>query len=307
MNKILLSKQLPYIILFLTLCCFVLLRLDSISLPYYWDEAWVYGPAVQEMASNGPSILPGAIQEDLSRGHPMLFHFTSGLFLFLFGNTVTNSHVFALLVSLGTLFVAFKISKQYMSGLYAILVIISLASFPLFIGQSVLVYPEMMLTLLALSTFYFYLKQQHIYFFIAASLLLLTKETGLLFLFSLGVWNVIKSIFIDKEKIVSAAFIKNQLPFIYPLLPLTAFFIIQKIKFGYVFYPEHIGLIEVNLKSFEYMTRAVFRALFEYDYKFWIFVPFAIVFLLLHKKVKLKHRILIFLLYFCQYKILFGF
>lgn len=307
MNKILHSKQLPYIILFFILCCFVILRLDSISIAYYWDEAWVYGPAVQEMANNGPSMLPGAIQEDLSRGHPMFFHFASGLFLFLFGNTVTNSHVFALLISLGTLFTAFKISKEFMSNLYAVLVAISLASFPLFIGQSVLVYPEMMLTLLALLTFYFYLKQQHLYFFIVASLLLLTKETGLLFLFSLALWNIVKSIFIDKEKIFSAAFIKNQLPFIYPLLPLTAFFIIQKIKFGYVFYPEHIGLIEVNLKSFEYMTRAVFRSLFEYDFRYWIYISFGLIFLLFYKKINLKYRVIIFLLYFCQYKILFGY
>jgi 4-amino-4-deoxy-L-arabinose transferase-like glycosyltransferase len=307
MNKALFKKNLPYIFLFLVLGCFVLLRLDAISIAYFWDEAWVYGPAVHEMANNGPSPLPGAIQEDLSRGHPMLFHFTSGLFLFLLGNTVTNAHVFALLISLCTLFVIFKISREFLSDLYSILVVISLASFPLFIGQSVMVYPEMMLTLFALLTFYFYLKKSGLYFFISASFLLLTKETGLIFLFSLAIWSVIRTLFIDKKKIFSADFIKSQLPFIFPLLPLFAFFTIQKIKFGYVFFPEHIGLIEINLRSVEYMVRSVFRTLFEYDYRFWIYISFGALFLLLHKKVKLKHRVIIFILYFCQYKILFGF
>lgn len=307
MNRTLFKIPITYILLFLILCCFVLLRLDSISLPYFWDEAWVYGPAVQEMASNGPSMLPGAIQEDLSRGHPMMFHFSAGLFLFLFGNTVTNAHIFALLVSLSTLFVVFKISKEYLSDLQAILIVLSVASFPLFIGQSLLVYPEMMLTLFALLTLYYYLKKKPIHFFISASFLLLTKETGVLFLFSLAIWNVVKSIFIDKKKIFSADFIKSQLPFIYPLLPLILFFIIQKMKFGYVFYPEHIGFIKTNYESLEYMIRNLFGQLFEFDYRYWMFFPLTIVFLLFHKKVNLKYRIIIAVLYFCQYKLLFGF
>ncbi len=307
MNGAALKKSFPYILLFLVLCCFVLLRLEAINLPYYWDEAWVYGPAVQEMANNGPSPLPGAISEDLSRGHPMMFHFTTGLFLFLFANTITNSHVFALIVSLCTLFVAFRIGKEFLSGFFSVLVVIGLASFPMFIGQSVMVYPEMMLALFALLTFYFYLKQKPVLFFIAASALLLTKETGVVFLFALGIWNVVKSIFINKEKVFSASFVKRQLPFFYPLLPLIAFFIIQKIKFGYIFYPEHIGLLVFNFRSIEYMVRSVFRALFEYDYRFWIYISFAFLFLFFHKKVPLKFRLIISALYFAQYKFLFGF
>lgn len=306
MNKILAQKPLIYIALFLILCVFAFLRLDAISLAYFGDEAMVYGPAVQQMAGNGPAILPGAIQEDLSRGHPMLFHFTGGLFLFLFGNTVTNSHVFALLISLCTLFAVFKISKEYLSSLYAVLAVISVASFPLFIGQSVMVYPEMMLTLFALLTFYFYLKKKPIYFFISASCLLLTKETGVIFLFSLAIWSVVKSIFTEHKKLFSAAFIKSQLPFIYPLLPLTLFFILQKIKFGYVLFPEHLGFIKTDYSFLKYMTGNLLRQLFEYDYKYWIYISFSFTFLLLYRKVCLKHRIIISLLYLLQYKILIG-
>lgn len=306
MNKTILKASPAYIILFLVLCCFAILRLDSISLAYFGDEAMVYGPAVQQMAGNGPSMLPGAIQEDLSRGHPMMFHFTAGLFLFLFGNTVTNAHIFALLISLSTLFVVFKISKEFLSDLYSVLIVISAASFPLFIGQSVMVYPEMMLTLFALTTFYFYLKKNPIHFFISASFLLLTKETGILFLFSLAVWNIIKSIFIENKKIFSADFIKSQLPFIYPLFPLVIFFILQNIKYGYVFYPEHIGFIKTNYESVAYMIGNLFSQLFEFNYKYWIYLSFALLFLLFYKKINLKHRILIAVIYFVQYKILYG-
>ncbi len=306
MNTTFLKVPPAYIILFLVLSCFAILRLDSIGLAYFGDEAMVYGPAVQQMASNGPSMLPGAIQEDLSRGHPMMFHFTAGLFLFLFGNTVTNSHIFALLISLCTLFVVFKISKEFLSDLYSVLVVISVASFPLFIGQSAMVYPEMMLTLFALTTLYFYLKKKPIHFFISASFLLLTKETGILFLFSLAIWNILKSIFIDHKKILSADFIKSQLPFVYPLLPLITFFVLQKIKFGYVFYPEHIGFIKTNYESVEYMIENLSRQLFEFDYKYWIYLTFALMFLLFYRKVNLKYRIIIAVLYYFQYKMLFG-
>lgn len=306
MNKTLSKIPLSYIVLFLVLCCFTILRLDSISLAYFGDEAMVYGPAVQQMASNGPSMLPGAIQEDLSRGHPMMFHFTAGLFLFLFGNTVTNSHIFALLISLCTLFVVFKISKAFLSDLYSVLIVISVASFSLFIGQSIMVYPEMMLTLFALTTFYFYLTKKPIHFFISASFLLLTKETGILFLFSLAIWNILKSIFIEHKKILSADFIKSQLPFVYPLLTLIAFFVLQKIKFGYVFYPEHIGFIKTNYETVEYMIGNLFRQLFVYDYRCCMYLTFALIFLLFYRKVKLQHRIIIVLLYYFQYKMLFG-
>ena len=40
-----------------------------------WDEIWVYAPALTEMAEIGPTLLPGVLDAELSRGHPLLFHF----------------------------------------------------------------------------------------------------------------------------------------------------------------------------------------------------------------------------------------
>lgn len=38
-------------------------------------EAWVYVPGIRHMADAGPSLLPDAIPEYYSRGHPLLFYF----------------------------------------------------------------------------------------------------------------------------------------------------------------------------------------------------------------------------------------
>ena len=65
-----------FILLLIGFFCF---EIQFFHLAFLFDELWVYGPAVQMMAKNGPSLLPNVISPDLYRGHPLLFHF---LFVF---------------------------------------------------------------------------------------------------------------------------------------------------------------------------------------------------------------------------------
>ena len=65
--------------LFCILIGFIILKWDALFLPYFWDEAWVYMPAIRTMAEKGPSILPGSIEADLYTGHPLFFYLSPNL------------------------------------------------------------------------------------------------------------------------------------------------------------------------------------------------------------------------------------
>ena len=78
---------------------FVGTKAAYLSLPYYWDEAWVYAPAIHKMHASGPSLLPDNISTSLSRGHPLMFHFLGSLWLSVFGPSRESSHAFVLVTA----------------------------------------------------------------------------------------------------------------------------------------------------------------------------------------------------------------
>ena len=59
----------------LMLLLFLLYKLPFMALPYYYDEAWPYAVAIRTVHANGLSLLPTALDPELSRGHPVMFHF----------------------------------------------------------------------------------------------------------------------------------------------------------------------------------------------------------------------------------------
>ena len=69
------KKNIHLITVILAIIAFIIYKMPHLSLPYYWDEAWVYGPAVRLMEQTGLSLLPDALPVYYSRGHPLLFHF----------------------------------------------------------------------------------------------------------------------------------------------------------------------------------------------------------------------------------------
>ena len=37
----------------------LIIQIPNLSLPYFWDEAWSYFPAIYKMYEIGPGLLPG--------------------------------------------------------------------------------------------------------------------------------------------------------------------------------------------------------------------------------------------------------
>lgn len=100
-------------ITFLTfLIGWILIRAQYLDMAYYWDEAWVYVPGIQHMAETGPSLLPDAIPEYYSRGHPLLFYFLGSIWIKIFGSSYVAFHAYPLLISVICLLVTFFTVKE---------------------------------------------------------------------------------------------------------------------------------------------------------------------------------------------------
>lgn len=229
-----LKQNIEKLIFFIALVVFVGYKIPHLSEPLFWDELGVYGKSIFSMLDNTIGFQPKYLEPELSRGHPMLYVFLTASFTKLFGSNVFAMHLFNLLLSVSVLFSIFYIGAKLWNqkvGLFASLLLVAQ---PLFIAQSVLVLPEMMLALFALWSVYFFLKEKWILYFISLSLAMMTKETAI-FLppvlgFVLLFWQLIFNRKLELKKVLIVAS---------PLLTFFAFLLLQKIQNGWYFFPYH--------------------------------------------------------------------
>lgn len=229
--------------LLLAIIVFVGVKIPFLSLPYYWDEAWVYGPAIRTMEATKLGILPDALPPELSRGHPLLFHFLGAAWMTAFGTSTTVGHIFPLFLSV-LLFVAVYLfgKKIFLSDKAGFTAAFVLALQPIFLAQSGLLLPEVMLALFSLITFYFYLDNKRILYVLAGILTLFTKESGLTVIATLLLWTLLEALFSSDGKKWKKFFV-NSVIISLPLIPFIAYFVYQNMIQGWFFFPEHIGLI----------------------------------------------------------------
>jgi 4-amino-4-deoxy-L-arabinose transferase-like glycosyltransferase len=222
---------------------FIIIKIPYLNLPYYWDEAWVYGTAIRFMEANHLSIMPDALPVYYSRGHPLLFHFIGALWLRIFGNSLLSSHIFALTVSIALLLMVYFFCKKFFTHKIGLIACFFIILQPIFLTQSVLVLPEIMLALFSLMTIFYYLKGKWIGYIIAGSCALYTKETGIATIAAIGFLFLINSIFLNKDKFSFLQFIYKSFIVLIPVILFGIFLIIQKKSNGWYFFPEHIGSI----------------------------------------------------------------
>lgn len=229
-----LKQNIEKVIFFIALMVFVIYKIPHLPLPLFWDELGVYGNAIFSMLDKEIGFQPKYLDPELSRGHPMLYVYLTASFTKIFGSDVFAMHLFNLLVSIAVLVSVFHIGTKLWNrkvGLFASLLLVAQ---PLFLAQSVLVLPEMMLTLFALWAVYFYLKEKWFLYFISLSLAVLTKETAIFIPpvlgFVLFFWQLIFNRKFEVKKVLIIAS---------PLLTFFAFLLLQKVQNGWYFFPYH--------------------------------------------------------------------
>ena len=238
---------------------FVLVKVPFLDLPYFWDEAWVYAPAVFELYEHGLSLSPNAIDPGLSRGHPILFHFLAVCWMNLFGTSFVAVHAFTLFMSVCVLLVTFLLGKQLYSRSAGFWAAGFLAIQPIFLEQSSFLLPEIQLTLFMLLTILFYLKRAIIPFIISGTCLLLTKETGILTIGVIGLVEIGQFI-ADRE--FSFHRIKLLFSTGMPIVFAFLYFLVQYFQFGWFTFPEHMGMFETELKPWLNKIDIAIRVLF---------------------------------------------
>lgn len=245
-------------LLFFVIIALILLKSEALTLPFFWDEAWSYLPAIREMAEKGPSLLPGSIHTELYRGHPLVFYFLSSLWMKIFGHSLIVSHLFPLIISITLLisvyWITFKWTNSYFTGFLATLLVFIQ---PIFLAQSTFLLSEIWLGLLFLWSIWFYFKRHWIGFGITVVIALLSKESAYCLIPAFVIISGVEWYF---KRIDTKAFLKNISIITLLFLIGFSFFILQKIKFGWLFFPLHTNMID--FKEFGHKMESSFLILF---------------------------------------------
>ena len=261
-------------ILIITVFIFVLFKLPHLAYPYYWDESWPYAPAILQMYHHGLSLMPNAVDAELSRGHPLFFHFLAAAWMNIFGGSHVSMHSFALVISVGVLVAVFEAGLRLFNRNVAVLALLLVVSQVVFLVQSSFVLFEMLIALLGFLSLVFYVSHKYIATGICLVALFYTKESGLIIGAVLGC-DAIVSLFrpgiAQKEKagkIISV---------LVPVVLIGVFFLIQKHIRGWYIFPFYASLVEHSWPAFWYKFRmSCVRDTFYENLKYITFIVLAV-------------------------------
>jgi len=257
------SKKIYYFSFLLLITLFVFFKWEHLFLPYYWDEAWVYGPAIRMMQEHGISLSPNALPTYYSRGHPLLFHCFGAVWINLFGTSLFSTHCFALSISAILLFLIFLFCKRNFSSEVAISAVLIVIAQPIFLAQSALVLPEMLLSVFILSSLFFYIENKNIFYWITAACAVITKESAVVIFISLSIFELI--VFLKSENKNILFLIKRITVICSPSIVLFVFLLWQKNIHGWFFFDKHIGAISFDSTTVWNKLENYFSYLFIYQ------------------------------------------
>jgi hypothetical protein len=208
---------------------------DLFTLPYFWDELGVYSRAAIHLYEHGPGILPSALPDELSRGHPTLIPFLFGVVFKVFGCKVVVARLFAAAIYLVGVMYGYRILLLKLSPINAAIFTILIFIQPCFLSQSVLVLPEMPLMVATLMAVFYFLNKNYIGLCCALVLALFVKESAIILPFVIFFIDLLNQRF-KLNSFVSIIVI--------PFALISSFFAVQYFQRGYVFYPLHTGLMK---------------------------------------------------------------
>ena len=202
--------------------------------PYFWDELGVYSGASNHLYQHGLSLLPSAMPDSLSRGHPLFCAFYFATAFKLFGNQPMVAHFAGAFIGIIGLLYTYKIIALKWPKPYALVASISIFIQPLFLSQTILVLPETLLMVCTLAAIYHYLESEYIYTMLWLILALQIKESALVLPIAMLLAHAINSKNIWSKTMWLIG--------VFPILSFLAFIGIQKLQNGYFFYPLHTEL-----------------------------------------------------------------
>jgi hypothetical protein len=242
---------------------FIIFKIPHLYLNYYWDESWSYAPALHKMAERSISLMPGAIPPDNYRGHPTLFYAMGGAWLKIFGTSRLSFHAFPMTISVAALTMVYIFGRRFFSPVVGFAAVVLLIPQGYFLTQSSMGLPEIAVMFWVMLSFYFFFQNRWWAYIFAGSCLLMTKESGLAFIAALLLGWLIECLIKIRSTTFREWFITS-CRIAAPLLPLAAFFLIQKMTFGWFLFPGHIDMM-----LFDYEHIVTYQAPRVFDCIFW--------------------------------------
>lgn len=232
--------------------------------PYLWDELGVYARAATRMYHDGLSLMPDAIPDELSRGHPLLCTFYFALAFKLFGCSTLVGHFAAAFLHILTFHFLFLIFKRLMNEWMALLGTLICFLQPAFLSQSILVLPEMPLMFCTVLAIYAFLENRILLQTVALSAALQIKESALVLPLAFVLADLYRKSYKPDWKFIA-------LTLGIPVLLLSLFFVAQYLQRGYVFYPLHTSLVKFEWYYVKERWRD-FSYFFFFDQGHWIWL-----------------------------------
>ena len=239
------SNKYFQVLLFLAIVVFLATKGTHLNIPYFWDESWVYAPAVLTMAEVGPSLSPSALPADLSRGHPLLFHFVGGVWLNMFGTSIVSSHSFALFISTFFLLAFHWVLEKVYNARIALVSTVLVAFQSIFYAQSSLLLPETLLTAASFLAVSFFVLDRWYLYVLFASIAVLTKESGVTVPIAAAIVCQLTQTRLYPD-FSFGAFSKKTAIALAPLGVFLLFMLIQFLQRGWFLYPDHVALTSIH-------------------------------------------------------------
>lgn len=285
--------------LWLVLLALLVFQLQYVHLPHFWDEAWVYAPAVRSMSQRGPSLLPDAIDLGLSRGHPLLFQFLGGCWMKLFGTSNTSAHLFALTLTSGFLSSTYFLFRKHVLRSVALAVLVLLVVQPIFVAQSAMLYPEMLLTWGLILALFGYAYERKGLFALGLSIAIYAKESALVFFVGFLLWDIGRILFLNN----SWAVLKR---WIIPVAVAASHPLLLYAYHGWFFYPDHMSYISTELEDVRTRMHIVFEFVFHRQNREWVLYPLAIIGVMSLRLKRIWYNVLIVGIGFSAFKVFYG-
>lgn len=290
----------------LALVTFVAYKWRFLGLPLYWDEAWVYGPAVKAMSTNGLSILPNTVGTELSRGHPLLFHFMAALWASFFGASNTSLHAFSLVLATTLLCLVYWIGSKLGSPQIGLAALLLVGLNEVFLAQSSILLPEVALGLFLLLAVWSFISKNVVGYVVAATCALFVKESAIVLVLALFFWQTL-SILINRPAGTPNSEWRWVAILSTPLAPAFLFLLYQRLRYGWFFYPLHMDLISWDIRDIHYLFKFGYRILFEQQGMEWATMAFGLLAPLLWKGWRNRYMgIIVAVLYVAAIKVLDG-
>lgn len=257
------------VLMIVLILVFFLFKIPVLGIPYFWDEAWSYMPAISRFAKLGPSLFPGALPVELYRGHPLFYYFLAASWMQLSGGSFFAMHSFALIITCFLFITLFVIASNLFDRRTAFLASLLFSIQPIVLGQATFVLPEMLMALLSLASVFAIVKKKYIAYLFLCSALLYTKESGIVAVIAI-LASQITRIYFKTENGSLWNHLKQTGIILLPVCFVMFFFIIQKQIQGWFFFPEHISFLNFNVHSIVAKLALCLKLLFVDQKRGWI-------------------------------------